>query len=157
MAHRRSKAARQRRNLRSVEFQRMVDIAGEARDRRSVRFSGLLPEVSAMSYGPRAASRYTHEVWSEKKGDFVPCVLKDTRDGVMVKNRPAKGASDKELLGSTKRPNDLRVSVRIWDAETDQRRTVMVPAYMVDIIDPKRPAARPLTQAEKYARNGWSH
>lgn len=113
--------------------------------RRDPRDAGLdAMQLSRQRAGISAAQLFT--------GDST---LKDTRDGVMHKGINPKRASDKQLRGSAKVPNDLRVSVEVWDAETDARRVVMVPVEMKAIAAPPTPVQTDArTTREKYL-GGW--
>lgn len=142
MPHKRSKAARERRNNRAIEY----SLSRLARERgRDPRDAGLsATDLSRMRFGADAAERYT----AESKA-------KDTRDGVMVKNRSPKRASDKAIRGSATVPDDLIVTARIWNAETDQRETIMVPAPLKPLAEPKSKQTRPMTSEEAYRMRAW--
>lgn len=147
----RSASGAQRHRMRGIEneLERMT-----RERRRDARDAGIDPmQLSRMAAGEIAAASYTAD-----------SRIKDTRDGVMVKGRRVgrqvgafwrDGATQRELVGSTVVPNDLKVSVEIWDAETNQRVKVMVPAAMKAIAAPPAPTqTAALTTEEKY-RAGW--
>jgi hypothetical protein len=138
----RSAEGAMRHRMRGIENQLAIEAR---RQRRDPRNTGLDPmQLSRMAAGITAAAAYTAD-----------SRLKDTRDGVMVKGRQPKRASDRELLGSTVLPDDLTVSARVWNAETDERETIMVPAVLKDIAEPPSKQTRPLTAAEAYKRRAW--
>lgn len=149
MPHKRSRAARERRNLRAAEY------ALERLDSQRRALGASNPNaLSGMRFGIDAAALYSAE-----------STARDTRDGVMVKGRSLGravgnvswrgGASNRELLGSTTAPDDLRITVSYWDLESDALVTAQVPAAFKLFAQPRSVSLRALSAAEIYTRSAW--
>lgn len=148
---RRSRAGAERHRMRGVEHQLMLDARARSRDPRDPGLDAN--RLSRMTFNEDAAAKYTAD-----------SRIKDTRDGVMVKGRRVgrrvgvfwrDAATQRELVGSTAVPDDLMVSAEVWDAETDTRKRIMVPAALKPLAEPPSAETRPMTPEEQYRLRAW--